>query len=61
MVEIEVRGTGGVSVPVSEPGEVCVRGEAVMKGYWNDLQASAAALTKNHYGKVLKTERRKRA
>jgi acyl-CoA synthetase (AMP-forming)/AMP-acid ligase II len=31
-------------MPAGEPGEVCVRGEVVMNGYWDDAQATAAAV-----------------
>lgn len=44
MVEVEVRAADGACLPTGELGEVCVRGEAVMKGYWNDPPASATAL-----------------
>jgi long-chain acyl-CoA synthetase len=44
MVEVELRGADGGAVPPGEPGEVCVRGEVVMKGYWNDEPATADAL-----------------
>ena len=44
MVEVAVRGPDGSVLGAGEPGEVCVRGEVVMKGYWNDPQASAAAI-----------------
>jgi fatty-acyl-CoA synthase len=35
--------TGG-TVPRGEPGELCTRGYAVMLGYWNDPEATAAAV-----------------
>lgn len=44
MVEVTVRGEDGGELPAEESGEVCVRGDVVMLGYWNDAQASAAAL-----------------
>ena len=44
MVEIQVCDAQGQALAAGESGEVCVRGEAVMLGYWNDAQASAAAL-----------------
>ncbi len=34
----------GVEVRIAEDGEILVRGELVMKGYWNDPEATAAAL-----------------
>jgi long-chain acyl-CoA synthetase len=34
----------GVEVRIAEDGELLVRGEQVMKGYWNDPEASARAL-----------------
>lgn len=44
MVELTVRAPGGSVLPVGEPGEVCVRGEVVMKGYWNQPHATAETL-----------------
>ncbi len=35
--------TDGYEVPAGEPGEVCVRGETVMRGYLDDPDATAAA------------------
>lgn len=34
----------GVEVKIAADGEILVRGELVMQGYWNDPQASAAAI-----------------
>lgn len=44
MVELSLRDVQGREVPVGDSGEVCVRGEVVMNGYWNDPQATAAAV-----------------
>ena len=44
MVEISIRGDDGRVLPAGEVGEVCVRGEVVMAGYWNNPEASATAL-----------------
>ncbi|MCM5571305.1 AMP-binding protein [Burkholderiaceae bacterium FT117] len=44
MVEVSVRGEDGRELPPGEPGEVCVRGEVVMKGYLDDPKATAAAI-----------------
>ena len=34
----------GATVPRGTPGELCTRGYAVMLGYWNDDEATAAAI-----------------
>jgi long-chain acyl-CoA synthetase len=34
----------GVEVKIESDGEICVRGELVMKGYWNDAAATEAAI-----------------
>jgi fatty-acyl-CoA synthase len=35
-LEVKIVGEDGEIVPVGEPGDICTRGYAVMKGYWND-------------------------
>jgi long-chain acyl-CoA synthetase len=44
MVEVSVRDPDGQVLPAGERGEVCVRGDVVMSGYWNDPEATAKAL-----------------
>jgi long-chain acyl-CoA synthetase len=44
MVEISIRGADGQVLPPGQPGEVCVRGEVVMAGYWQQPEATAEAL-----------------
>lgn len=44
MVEVSVRDAQGQALPIGERGEVCVRGDVVMAGYWRDTAATAAAL-----------------
>lgn len=44
MVELTIRGEDGRVLPVGEPGEVCVKGEVVMAGYWQQPEATAATL-----------------
>jgi long-chain acyl-CoA synthetase len=44
--------TGEREVPVGEPGELCICGPQVMKGYWNNPEETARALRKDADGKT---------
>jgi acyl-CoA synthetase (AMP-forming)/AMP-acid ligase II len=45
-VEMEIRDpTTGKVVAIGQPGEICVRSQQVMGGYWGKPEASAAAIT----------------
>ena len=44
LVEVRVAGADGQTLPTGETGEVVVRGEAVMAGYWRNPEATAQAL-----------------
>ncbi|MGZ5583878.1 MAG: AMP-binding protein [Usitatibacter sp.] len=44
VVEVTVRDADGHALPTGETGEVCVRGDVVMSGYWNNPDATACAL-----------------
>jgi long-chain acyl-CoA synthetase len=43
-VEVRVADDADRALPPGEIGEILVRGEVVMKGYWNNLQATAETL-----------------
>lgn len=44
MVEVSIRDAAGHPLPNGIPGEVCVRGDVVMTGYWRNPDATAASL-----------------
>ena len=42
--EVMLRGEDGKEVPLGSPGELCVRGPQVMRGYWNNPDETAKVL-----------------
>ena len=44
VVEVAIREPGGRDLAPGEVGEICVRGDVVMSGYWNNPEGSASAL-----------------
>jgi len=43
-IHVRIRGSDGAPLAAGEAGEVLVRGPTIMHGYWDDPEASAAAL-----------------
>jgi long-chain acyl-CoA synthetase len=43
--EVSIRDIAGQVAPVGQPGEICVRGPQVMRGYWNRPEETARAMT----------------
>jgi long-chain acyl-CoA synthetase len=44
VVDVSIRAPSGETLSAGEAGEVCVRGDVVMAGYWGDAEATAATL-----------------
>ena len=42
--EAVIRGDDGRDLPLGEPGEICIRGPQVMKGYWNRPDETAKVI-----------------
>jgi len=47
--DVQIRGDDGLEVPVGTPGELCVKGPQVMKGYWNRPEETANVMTADGY------------
>ncbi|GJE13102.1 AMP-binding protein [Methylobacterium longum] len=47
--EVSIRDVAGQPVPIGEPGEICVRGPQVMRGYWNRADETARAMTEDGF------------
>ena len=46
-LEVKVINQCGDIVPIGEQGEICIRGYAVMKGYWEDEQKTKETITED--------------
>lgn len=47
--EVSIRDHAGTPQPLGEPGELCVRGPQVMRGYWNRPDETAKVMTADGY------------
>lgn len=47
--DVSVRGPDGEDVGIGEPGELCIRGPQVMKGYWQRPEETAEAFTEDGF------------
>ncbi|MER6996913.1 class I adenylate-forming enzyme family protein [Streptomyces sp. NPDC000410] len=45
--EVRIAGPGGEALPEGETGELWLRGQALVRGYWRDPEATAAAFTED--------------
>lgn len=48
-VQVEIRDDAGKALPEGDEGEVCLRSQFVMLGYWNDPDATAAAIREDRW------------
>ena len=47
--EVSLRGEDGREVPLGSPGELCVKGPQVMKGYWNNPSETGRVLGRDGF------------
>jgi len=47
--DIELRDDAGKAVALGQPGEICIRGPQVMKGYWQRPDETAKVIDKDGY------------
>jgi long-chain acyl-CoA synthetase len=50
--EVEIKDDNGKSLPISEIGEICIRGPQVMKGYWNKPDETAKVFSSDGFFKT---------
>jgi long-chain acyl-CoA synthetase len=58
---VSLRDDDGAVVAAGDPGELCMRGPQLMRGYWNDPEGSAEAMTSDGYfrtGDIAKMDER---
>ena len=47
--DVSIRGLDGNQVATGQPGEICIKGPQVMRGYWNRPEDTAAAMTSDGF------------
>jgi long-chain acyl-CoA synthetase len=47
--EVSIRSDEGKEVPITQVGEICIRGPQVMKGYWQRPEETANVMTEDGY------------
>jgi long-chain acyl-CoA synthetase len=47
--EVIILGDDNIEVPFGSPGEICIRGPQVMKGYWNKPEETSRAITSDGF------------
>ena len=50
--DVVLKNDEGENVPIGQPGEICVKGPQVMRGYWRNEAANASAFTEDGYFKT---------
>lgn len=58
---VSLRDDAGAVVPPGESGELCMQGPQLMRGYWNDAEATASAMTSDGFfrtGDIAKMDER---
>ncbi len=48
-IDIAIKDDDGISVPLGEPGEICIKGPNVMAGYYNQPAENAKAFTTDQF------------
>ncbi|CAD5209610.1 unnamed protein product [Bursaphelenchus okinawaensis] len=48
-VEVSITDAEGHVTPIGEPGEICVRGYSVMRGYWDDEEKTRKEITPDRW------------
>ena len=50
--EISIQDDNGNHLNFNEPGEICIRGPQVMKGYWNNIEETNNVMTSDGWFKT---------